>query len=95
MNLLWTVKARTDLLAQLRFIAQDNPGAADKMNQLFLAKASALEHFPQMGRDGRVAGTRELLLPPHYVLVYTVSEETVYIVSVLHASQQYPPEDIS
>ena len=95
MKLLWTVKARTDLLAQLRFIAQDNPDAADKMNQLFLAKASALEHFPQMGRDGRVAGTRELLLPPHYVLVYKVSGETVYIVAVLHTSRQYPPEGIS
>lgn len=92
MNLLWTRKARSDLLAHLQYIAQDDMAAAARLNELFHAKAAALERFPQLGRPGRVAGTRELLLASHYILVYTVTEDTVFVVSLLHAAQLYPPE---
>lgn len=95
MDVLWTAKARADLLAHIRFIAQDDPDAAARMNALLQAKASGLGQYPLMGRNGRVRGTRELLLPPHYILAYIVREDAVYIVSVLHAARRYPPDRLS
>jgi toxin ParE1/3/4 len=45
---------------------------------------------PFLYRPGRVAGTREAVVHPNYILVYRVTAEAVEIVSVVHARQQYP-----
>jgi plasmid stabilization system protein ParE len=41
-----------------------------------------------MGRSGLVKGTRELVVHPHYVVVYDVAD-IVRILRVLHTSQQW------
>lgn len=41
-----------------------------------------------MGRSGLVTGTRELVVHPHYVVVYDV-KDTVRILRVLHTAQQW------
>jgi toxin ParE1/3/4 len=43
-----------------------------------------------MYRAGRVAGTREAVLHPNYILVYRVATDTIEVVRVLHARQRYP-----
>ena len=43
-----------------------------------------------MFRSGRVEGTREALVHPNYLLVYRVGVESVEIINVVHARQQYP-----
>ncbi|WP_247095854.1 type II toxin-antitoxin system RelE/ParE family toxin [Escherichia coli] len=44
------------------------------------------------GRNGRVEGTRELVIHPHFVLVYEVDSQwgKVYILRVLHTAQKWP-----
>jgi toxin ParE1/3/4 len=37
-----------------------------------------------------LAGTRELVVHPNYILIYLVGEDVVEIIRVLHAHQQYP-----
>jgi len=44
---------------------------------------------PYLYRSGRVAGTREAVVHPNYILVYRVTE-TIEILAVLHARQRYP-----
>ena len=54
----------------------------------------AVEHlanFPQMGRSGRVPGTRELVITrTPYIAVYQITGETIRIERVLHGAQQLP-----
>lgn len=65
------------------YIARDSPENARRVKERILATAQSLSFFPERGRPGEVEDTRELLvkrLP--YTIVYTVLEETVYILSV-------------
>jgi plasmid stabilization system protein ParE len=44
-------------------IAADNPTAADRMIERIRAAVTHLAASPALGRSGRVAGTRELVIP--------------------------------
>lgn len=46
-----------------------------------------------MFRVGRVAGTREIVAHPNYIVVYRVLSDHIDVVAVLHSRQQYPPGD--
>jgi toxin ParE1/3/4 len=51
-----------------------------------------LEKFPLIGRQGRVTGTRELVLrKTPFIVVYRVRADIVEILLVLHAAQNWPP----
>ncbi|MEI9850059.1 MAG: type II toxin-antitoxin system RelE/ParE family toxin [Sphingomonas sp.] len=41
-------------------------------------------------RPGRIAGTREAVVHPNYIVIYRASAEIVEIVNVVHARQRYP-----
>jgi addiction module RelE/StbE family toxin len=90
MNLFWTRPARADRHEVFEFIAQDNPRAASKMDQIFAEKAEILTRFPELGRPGRVPGTREFLAHRHYFLIYRIRGESVQILRLLHTSRQWP-----
>ena len=52
-----------------------------------------LSDVPEMGRAGRIPGTRELVIPRlPYILVYRLTTSTVDILTILHASQRWPKE---
>lgn len=71
------------------YIAQDNPAAALALDELFSEKASHLIDHPGLGRPGRVAGTRELIVHRNYVLIYDTTGDRVRILRVLHAARQW------
>ncbi|WP_275667776.1 type II toxin-antitoxin system RelE/ParE family toxin [Fastidiosibacter lacustris] len=52
-------------------------------------KVIRLLDFPKMGRSGRVKGTRELVTWANYIIVYQENDNTVRILRILHAAQQW------
>ncbi|WP_258861287.1 type II toxin-antitoxin system RelE/ParE family toxin [Neisseria gonorrhoeae] len=52
--------------------------------------AEKIGQMPYMGRKGRVAGTREFVAHPNYILVYQVKLDEIRILRVLHGSRKYP-----
>lgn len=90
MKLLWTEPARDDRRSIREYIAQDNPVAAVEMDEQLSVRANQLTEQPNIGRAGRVAGTRELVVHRHYIVIYDVVAEEVQILRVLHTSRRWP-----
>ena len=72
-------------------IAADNPTAATRMIERIRAMVVQLATSPALGRSGRVAGTRELVIPrTPYVVPYRVTGDVVQIITILHSAQRWP-----
>ncbi|OTP65709.1 Death on curing protein, Doc toxin [Caballeronia sordidicola] len=90
LRLKWRPLAETDLLDILDYIGQDNPDAALSLVEMIRDKTEALRTRPKMYREGRMRGTREMVVHRNYIVFYRVSEDTVTIQRVKHTRQQWP-----
>lgn len=63
MRVRWTRGAVADLFEIGDFIARDNPTAASRVLQSIRDQVRSLRNQPQIGRLGRIEGTRELVHP--------------------------------
>ncbi len=86
----WNAKALDELDAIAGYVAQFNPIAAEGLQDLIETSVLPLSEHPYLYRLGRVAGTRELVVHPNYIVVYRVLTDQVEIVGVLHAAREYP-----
>lgn len=87
--LIWHDDAVDDLENIIDFIEAHNPAAAQRLGSVIRDTAERLPNHPYMYRGGRIAGTREALITPNYVLVYRVTE-IIEVLAVIHTRQQYP-----
>jgi toxin ParE1/3/4 len=89
----WTALAEQDREDIFVHIAADNPRAAVAMDELFSACAERLCSFPQIGKPGLVAGTRELIPHENYRLVYEINQAqaVVWILALIHTARRWPP----
>lgn len=85
----WNPVARSSLWTILDFISERNVFAAQDLYDAIATATEALPQHPYLYRPGRVAGTREIVVHPNYIVVYRVTS-SIEIVNVLHARQQYP-----
>jgi len=91
MTIQWTQRARRQFLAIIDRIVEENPAAAESVYDTITDGVSQLGTFPEMGRRGRVSGTRELVIPSlPYIVAYRVRGRTVHILAVMHGSQRWP-----
>ena len=86
----WNALALADLSTILDYIAEANPTAATALLDEIEAKVEDLAEHPKLCRPGRVAGTRELIVRPNYIVVYAENETAVTVLRVLHAAQMWP-----
>lgn len=91
MRVRWLRRAILDLDAAEAYIAQDDPHAAAGVILRIVSAVSMLKYQPGIGRDGRVPGTKELVIPvTPFIVPYRVKDETVQILRVYHASRKWP-----
>ena len=91
MNLVWARLASADRIEIREYIAKDNPAAALALDGLISEQANRLVDHPGLGRPGRVAGIRELVVQQNYILIYDTAPDRVRVLRVLHAARQWPP----
>ena len=87
MRVRWSRRALSDVAGIYADIAADNAEAAARMADRLLTAGEGLARFPQIGRPGRLAGRRELVVDRH-VLTYSVRRGEVHILAVEHGAQR-------
>ena len=91
MTIRWSLAAVSDLANIVQYIGQDSSDAALRVGRAVYKAVGELEKFPNLGRAGRVQGTRELPLPPlPFVVVYRLKDDAIEIARILHGSQRWP-----
>ena len=87
----WAAPALGDLESAGEYIAQDNPTAARRMANRVREAVEILQDQPNLGRPGRLAGTKELVVSgTPFVVVYRVRKGNVHIIRLLHHSMRWP-----
>ena len=91
MTLVWSPRAIGHLTDLRAYIARDNPDAAGRIAMTLLAAVERLAELPNLGRPGRLAGTRELVVPgTQYVIPYRLRGDRLEIIAVFHGRQRWP-----
>ena len=91
MKIVWSRGAIGHLVAIRDYIAKDSPQNAAIIATRILKSIDLLTAQPQMGRPGRVLGTRELVVPDTpYVIPYRVRGEYLELIAVFHGRQKWP-----
>ena len=91
MQLRWTEGAANDLEQITEYLVRETPLHAARLIRSLYDAVFALRTFPQRGRSGKKAGTRELVVQSSpYIVIYQVSSDVVYVARILHGAQKWP-----
>ncbi len=85
----WTSTSLRDLDSLHSYISEENATAAIDVVETLLKGIGALTRNPQMGRTGRVIGTRELVVAP-YVIAYRSRKSAIEILGIIHEARRWP-----
>ncbi|OWV74023.1 addiction module toxin RelE [Rhizobium sp. R339] len=95
MKLVWRAKAASDRKRAIQFIADQNVGAALSQLDETERQTDLLIDQPEIGRPGRIDGTRELVISrTSFIAIYRVRKEVkqVEVLRLLHGAQRRPPK---
>jgi plasmid stabilization system protein ParE len=83
MNAVWSPRAIGHLIAIGKYIEKDSEGNAATIARRILDAIELLRTQPQMGRPGRLAGTRELVVSgTPYIVPYRVRRDRLELLAV-------------
>jgi len=93
-RLIWSRRAVADLREMRAFIEQDAPGAAKRITERIVETIETMiPPNPQIGRPGRVPGTRELVLGgTPYIVPYRIRDGNIAILRILHGARRWPDQ---
>ncbi len=94
MKLIWTKQSIEDLIEARAFIEEHDSRAAAELAKRLLRAAERLLQNPNLGRKGRLSGTRELVVPKTpYLIPYRIHQNNIEVLRVFHGRRRYPPSD--
>src|SRR5258706_577475 len=72
-------------------IAVDNPAAAARTVERIRTAVERLRDFPALGRPGRVASPRELVVPgTSYITPSRLAGDAIQVLALMHSAQRGP-----
>jgi toxin ParE1/3/4 len=93
-RLFWRPQAETDRKKAIEYIAERNVGAALAQLDEIERRTDMLIEHPELGRPGRIRGTRELVISrTPFIAIYRVRRKIrqIEIIRLLHGAQKWPP----
>ena len=93
MKLRWLTAALADMRAIKNYISEENPAAAQRVIENIRIEAQILIKQPSIGRAGRIADTRELVINQYpYIVAYREHGDEIHILAVVHTSRLWPEQ---
>jgi YD repeat-containing protein len=93
MRVPWTTPAREQFISAYEYIAEENRAAATRTADQIWESTQLLARHSMAGREGRVVGTRELIISgTAFFVAYRIEKNEVRILAVLHAAREWPEE---
>jgi toxin ParE1/3/4 len=92
MTPVWSPEAIADIASLRAYIEQDDPAAAQRVAlHIVRSVETLLSQHPEMGRPGRVPGTRELVIPRSpFIVPYRLQGDTIQVLRVFHGARRWP-----
>ena len=91
MQVRWLRNAAKNLNDASVYVAGDNPKVAREFFIHTIESVNKLAQYPELGRAGRVPGTRELVIFGYpYIVPYRIKDGNVEILRVFHTSRMWP-----
>jgi toxin ParE1/3/4 len=91
MEITWLARARADVSDLRQYIEQRHPDGAQRVALAIYAAVRRIADAPDLGRPGRVAHTRELVVSrTPFIVAYAVIEDTVVVLAVIHGANEWP-----
>jgi addiction module RelE/StbE family toxin len=94
-QILWLDQAEKDLGEAFDYLLVRSPRAGRRIYEVIRDGVTELADYPGLGRPGRLAGTRELVIvSTPYVIAYTVDQrlDAVIMLRVLHGARRWPDD---
>jgi toxin ParE1/3/4 len=90
-NVKWSRCAIDDRDDIFDYIESSSPQNASLVDERIRDQVRCLSKFPEMGRPGRMPGTRELLVRgTPFIVAYRALSDTVHVLRVLHSARRWP-----
>lgn len=90
LEVFWTSSALRDRLKIFRYIAEDNPKAAQKIDLLIEEKVKFLLDFPLAAKQSLIPNVYELVIHKNYKIIYDLNATQLRILAVVHSAQKIP-----
>jgi addiction module RelE/StbE family toxin len=91
MKIVWSPRAIRHLEHLRAYVERDLEQNAALVAGRILKAVDLLQDHLQMGRPGRVLGTRELVIPDTpYIIPYRVRGDRLELIAVFHGRQKWP-----
>ncbi len=90
LKLIIEIKAESDMELIADYIAKDNKNVASKMLKQFYKSFEKLSEYPNIGikrPNFTYKDVKFYVIKKHYLIIYTIVEDTIHILRVLTAYQ--------
>lgn len=91
MKIAWTRLAIEDLNHAYEYIAAERRSAAIHIAKRIQQCVHSISRYPEIGRPGRVADTRKLIVPgTPFVVPYRIKSKRIEVLAVMHGARRWP-----
>ena len=91
MKVVWSRRAIRHLVRLRGFIEKDSDQNAALVASRILKAVDLLQQHPEIGRPGRLLGTRELVVADTpFIIPYRIRRGRLELIAVLHGHQKWP-----
>lgn len=91
MKLVWTRLAIEDIGSAYDYIAAERFSSAVTVVERIEKALHMLARHPNMGRPGRVGGTRELVIPgTPFIVPYWIKGKRIEVLALIHGARRWP-----